>query len=438
MKNKSVMTLLFTALIVIGTTQSAFGQAKWWWEKYPSATNKVIELRNATGGSVNAAQNTTGGSITPGANTANQPPTVIIQQTASATQTGTGMTCVTPSFGAGTSSSYGAYFYASSCPSITGYSVTPIMATPSGIQYAYNPIVAACCYVKSNDAVTSVGGGAFDPWASNGTQGGGAGTQSFKTPGSATWTVPTGVYRIWISLVGGGGGGGGWSSSPGGGGGGGGMTYRYPVTVFPGDTVNVVVGQGGASGVPGGITSLLVGGQTYSGGGGGQGSPAGYCAGAGHSTGTITGGGLGGHNACSTGHSSPPLTNGGGQTTGAIGGNHNYFGYYVFYSGGYYYSQTVGNISNPNPAPLPSNTWTMYSMGGSGAWGSSMSNGGPGFMGIRSDPSTAASRGADGSGANQSSFIGLGGKGFGAGGGGAAVSGGVGGRGADGAVWIEW
>lgn len=434
---------LITALLI---APPSFGQAKWWWDKYPTSTDKTIELKNAVGGSVSAVQNPTGASASVKSNAATQPPTVIIQQTASVgASNGTGMTCTQPSFGVGTSSGYGAYYYSMTCPTITGYSVHPIMATPN-FSYGTQNVVASCCYVKSAESTSSVSSGAYDPWGANGIGGGGAGTASFKTPGSATWTVPTGVYRIWLSMSGAGGGGAaggaGGTANTGGGGGSGGMTYRHPISVFPGDTVSMVIGSGGSggsnsSGQPGGMTTVVVTGTTYSAGGGGGGSMLNMCGGGGHSTGTLSEGGFGGTNYCSWGHSQPSLTSVGGQTNGAIGGSSNQYGYYTYFSPGCCYSNTnLGTPSNPNPAPLPPQNAVYLSIGGTGAWGYLYSNGGPGFMGIRSDPSTATSRGADGASANATSFVGLGGKGIGGGGGGGTS--GPGGRGADGGVWIEW
>lgn len=442
MKSKIVVA----ALIALGATNVAWGQAKWWWEKYPTSNDKTLELRNAVGGSVTTKQNPTGTSASVGSSSANQPPTVIIQQTASAAaSTASGMTCTSPSFGVGTSSGYGAYYYSMTCPTITGYSVTPIMATPN-FSYGTQNVVASCCYVKSSESASSVAAGAYDPWGANGIGGGGAGTASFKTPGSTTWTVPTGVYRIWLSMAGAGGGGasGGAGGTPntGGGGGSGGMTYRYPISVFPGDNVSMVIGAGGlggsnSPGQAGGMTTVVVTGTTYSAGGGGGGSIMHSCSGGGHSAGSLTEGGFGGTNACSWGHTAPSLTSMSGQTNGAMGGSGTQYGYYTYFSPGCCYSNTgLGTISNPNPAPLPPQNAVYLSIGGSGAWGSNQSNGGPGFLGIRSDPSTASSRGTDGASANATSFVGLGGKGVGGGGGGGTN--GPGGRGADGGVWIEW
>jgi len=72
-------------------------------------------------------------------------------------------------------------------------------------------------------------------------------SQLFNTPGTYSWTVPTGVTSI--SVAGIGGGGGGSQKSAGGSGGGGGLvSYSNSIAVTPGTTCTIVVGGGGATG----------------------------------------------------------------------------------------------------------------------------------------------------------------------------------------------
>lgn len=73
---------------------------------------------------------------------------------------------------------------------------------------------------------------------------------------SGTFTVPSGVYTIYATLVGGGGGGGGGDNNAttgggGGGGGSGGIYCRVPYLVTPGDTLTVTIGTGGTAGTGG-------------------------------------------------------------------------------------------------------------------------------------------------------------------------------------------
>jgi hypothetical protein len=66
--------------------------------------------------------------------------------------------------------------------------------------------------------------------------------ETFRTPGSSTWTVPAGVTKILIEAWGGGGGGSGY-----GGGGGGGYIAAY-FTVAPGSSIAFTVGNKGSGG----------------------------------------------------------------------------------------------------------------------------------------------------------------------------------------------
>lgn len=78
-----------------------------------------------------------------------------------------------------------------------------------------------------------------------------AGSSSYSTPGTYSWTVPAGVYAISSTIVGGGGGGGGFYGSgdnhAGGGGGSGGKYVGQSIAVTPGETLTIVVGSGGGS-----------------------------------------------------------------------------------------------------------------------------------------------------------------------------------------------
>src|SRR3990167_1995468 len=77
-----------------------------------------------------------------------------------------------------------------------------------------------------------------------------AGSQTYSTPGTYTFTVPFGVTQLKVVAVGGGGGGGsgggGWGS--GGGGGCGGGVAGGAISVTPGQVGPLYVGYGGAGG----------------------------------------------------------------------------------------------------------------------------------------------------------------------------------------------
>lgn len=77
--------------------------------------------------------------------------------------------------------------------------------------------------------------------------GGGMKYQIFTASG--TFTVPSGVTNVKVTLIGGGGGGGGSDNvNYGGGGGGGGVYYRQSVNVTPGSNISVTIGSGGSGG----------------------------------------------------------------------------------------------------------------------------------------------------------------------------------------------
>lgn len=108
------------------------------------------------------------------------------------------------------------------------------------------------------------------------------------TSSNASWTIPTGVTRIWALVVGGGGGGGASSNATAansGGGGGAGQPIETIFTVSGDTTLNITVGGGGAGGTAGGkgssgSASSIVGNTsattyvTSPGGGGGGGGAA--------------------------------------------------------------------------------------------------------------------------------------------------------------------
>jgi hypothetical protein len=82
----------------------------------------------------------------------------------------------------------------------------------------------------------------------------------WNSNGSLTFTVPTGITKVKVTVVGGGGGGsnliGGCVSIPGGGGGAGGTAIEIISGLTPGGTVSVTVGAGGAAASAGGTSSF--------------------------------------------------------------------------------------------------------------------------------------------------------------------------------------
>ncbi|HEU5005007.1 MAG TPA: hypothetical protein VFT49_02905 [Candidatus Saccharimonadales bacterium] len=91
-----------------------------------------------------------------------------------------------------------------------------------------------------------------------------AGSASYSTSGSHTFSVPNGISAITVKAWGGGGGGGGGGARGGGGDGGAGGYASSTLTVTPGESLNVYVGGGG-----GGGTGSSGGNNTGGGGGGG-------------------------------------------------------------------------------------------------------------------------------------------------------------------------
>jgi hypothetical protein len=113
-----------------------------------------------------------------------------------------------------------------------------------------------------------------------------SGQQLYDTPGTYTFTVPTGVTSVSTAVIGGGAGASFnyYYATMGQGGGGGALAYKNNISVTPGQTVTVVVGAGGAGGVgnnnqygqDGGASSFTCQGTTYAHAGGGKAPQAAY------------------------------------------------------------------------------------------------------------------------------------------------------------------
>ena len=174
-----------------------------------------------------------------------------------------------------------------------------------------------------------------------------------NSPGTYTWTAPSGVTQAWVTVVGGGGGGGrgSWTinacsgdSYTGGGGGAGGAIVNQPVSVTPGQDYTITIGAGGPggtdswcqSGIPGtagGSSSIVGPGVNVAAGGGGggaagppstggtAGSPGGvagqsggdYCSPSGTGGDNGSGYGKGGTASCGGGNGSNPASGQSGQ-----------------------------------------------------------------------------------------------------------------------------
>jgi len=134
-------------------------------------------------------------------------------------------------------------------------------------------------------------------WTSAAAASGFSNLQVFTSSG--TFTVPTGITKVKVTVVGGGGGGGGWAGSyaqNGIGGSGGGTAIKIISGLTPGGTVSVTVGTGGAAGGTG---------ATSRGGTGNTSSFGAYCSAT---------GGAGGYNASQSGGNAPAGVGGSGSS----------------------------------------------------------------------------------------------------------------------------
>ncbi|CAB4240581.1 hypothetical protein UFOVP38_16 [uncultured Caudovirales phage] len=146
-----------------------------------------------------------------------------------------------------------------------------------------------------------------------------SGQQVFTSSG--TFTIPTGITKCKVTVVGGGGGGAGFSSSPsGGGGGGGGTAITWLTGLTPGNTIVVTVGSGGGASAAGSASSISSGTQTIttvSGNGGAGGSVPNGGVGGTSSAGTIN---IGGSSGVSGNASTSPSGGAGGSSFMGGGG----------------------------------------------------------------------------------------------------------------------
>ena len=141
------------------------------------------------------------------------------------------------------------------------------------------------------------------------------GDVEFTTPGTYSWTVPNDVTQVSVLCIGGGGAGNG-DGSLGGGGGGAGLGWKNNISVTPGQSYTVVVGDRGAGGSgSNGEDSYFINTSTVKGGGGG-----GTVTGSGGSGGSYTGdgGGNGGSGGSTAGGG---IYEGGGGGAGGYSGN---------------------------------------------------------------------------------------------------------------------
>lgn len=254
---------------------------------------------------------------------------------------------------------------------------------------------------------------------------------TYSTPGTYTWTAPTGVTSVSALVIAGGGQGGPHNGGDkgGGGGGAGGLIYNASYSVTPGNSYTVTVGAGGSttaagSNAPGqnGGNSVFATLTAIGGGGGAQGYGGGpYAGGNGGSGGGGTADGTGGNGTPGTGTAGQGFAGGinvgingsaGGGGAGGVGGN----------SLGSNYSSPQGGHGGPGLAVDITGISTYYAGGGGGGMYTGVGGrggiGGGGAAGLG-----AATRGNNGS-------DGFGGGGGGAGGGGASnASGGNGGNG---------
>jgi hypothetical protein len=219
--------------------------------------------------------------------------------------------------------------------------------------------------------VLSTNGTGTLSWATAGGSSSPIPTPDVKTSGSsATWTIPAGVTKVKVTVVGGGGGGGnsgGSGTAVTSGGGGGGCAVKYLTGLTPGNTLTYTVGSGGGVGSSGGTSSVSSGTQTIttiSATGGAGGSQVG-----GGSTSGYVNGGTGGS-------SSGGTLNMSGQGGGMSYVDNATSGTYISGSGG---SSVFGGGGNGNGGGFSGGNGGAYGGGGGGAYAA---NGGSGSAGV--------------------------------------------------------
>jgi len=137
----------------------------------------------------------------------------------------------------------------------------PDCATSTSKIYAsYRGNSALFTKINGNDTSTGTAAISFEisvpikNWVSGGAIPGSNGSgllYSQTATGTATWTVPSNVYAVFIRAAGGGGQGGGYSGGLSGAGGGGGSCREGVIRVVPGASITVTVGVGGTTGTSG-------------------------------------------------------------------------------------------------------------------------------------------------------------------------------------------
>ena len=212
---------------------------------------------------------------------------------------------------------------------------------------------------------------------------GAGGDEAFITAGTHSWTAPAGVTSVSVVAIGGGGGGGAayWS---GGGGGGGGLGWKNNISVTPGSSYTVVVGDGGTSQNAGsggaGGESYFINNTTVSGSGGGGGIGT-----SGTSNQNYAGGAAGGYVGDGGGNGGVGGTSS-GDTAGAGGGAGGYSG-----NGGRG-SGSAGSYENGSGGGGAGGSGG----GNNGANGAAPSGGGVGIFGEGTSGSSSSAGGSGG------------------------------------------
>ena len=219
-------------------------------------------------------------------------------------------------------------------------------------QFGIGP-VGSVSYGTSGQVLTSGGASAAPTWATASSSPIPS-MDVFTTGTSATWTIPTGITKVRITVVGGGGGGGG---NYGGGGGSGGGAIKVLTGLTPGNTLTYSVGAAGANLGNGGTSQVASGTQSIT-----TISATGGTAGGGNSGGSTGAGGIGSNGDLSFAGNGGALGSVTDTYLGAGGGS--------FFGGGGY-AQVATN---------PGVNGRAYGGGGSSSSGGTGSTGGVGVI----------------------------------------------------------